>query len=204
MIQRLLLISILFVAITHTARAEGSVAEGAKKIAICTACHGKDGNLTVKDGPKLAGQHEAYLLTQLQEYKKGNEGSRYSPIMSPLVANLGAQDLADMAAYYASQKLKIGKADPKLVKRGQQLYRGGDMVKQIPACTACHGPDGAGNGLANFPRLSGQNAEYIVEELEDYKKGSRTNDVNGIMRDIAKRMDKEDMEAVASYIQGLH
>ena len=202
--MKIIFATVCFLLMLSLAHAEGDVIAGEKKATVCAACHGKDGNLVSPEWPKLAGQHAKYLLKQIQAFKKGQSGGRFNATMTPLVANLSQQDMEDIAAYYASQKTTIGKADPKLLKRGQQLYRGGDFSKQIPACSACHGPAGLGNGEAGFPKLSGQNAGYIVEELLDYQEGKRTSDINQIMRDITHQMSKDDMVAVASYIQGLH
>jgi cytochrome c553 len=183
------------------AHAAGDVNRGQQLSTTCIACHNEDGNTTNPQWPKLAGQHASYLVTQMQLFKNGE---RPNPIMMPIMANFSEQHIEDLAAFYASQKTSIGTANPELVDRGKQLYRGGDIAKGIPACIACHGPDGRGNEQAGFPVLSGQNPDFTLEELEDYKASSRTSDLYGIMRTIAGRMDKEDMVAVASYIHGLH
>jgi cytochrome c553 len=146
----------------------------------------------------LAGQHEQYLKEALQEYK---EGERANPIMAGMVANLSEQDMADLAAYFASQTEKVGEADPSLLEKGQLLYRAGDQERGIPACIGCHGPAGQGNGPANFPKLGGQNPDYVIAALKAYQTGQRT---EGPMQDIAFKMNDTDMQAVASYIYGLY
>jgi cytochrome c553 len=100
--------------------------------------------------------------------------------------------------------MTLGTADPKLVTLGEQIYRGGVLDKNIPACSACHGPQGEGNPQAGFPRLGGQHADYIVAQLQAYKNNQRRNDINNIMRMIAEKLSPQDMQSVASYIQGLH
>jgi cytochrome c553 len=184
-----------------TAHAAGDAARGKELSTTCVACHNEDGNTTNLQWPKLAGQHASYLVTQMQLYKNGE---RPDPVMIAMMANFSEQDIEDLAVFYASQQTAIGTADPELVSRGKQLYRGGDIAKGIPACIACHGPDGRGNEQAGFPVLSGQNPDYVIEELEEYEENKRQTDPYGIMRTIAGRMDKEDMVAVASYIYGLH
>ena len=180
----------------------GDAAAGQAKTAVCGACHGPDGNSMAPNFPKLAGQGDRYLLKQLHEIK---DGKRQVLEMTGLLTNLNDQDLADIAAYYSSQKNSVGAADPALVARGEALFRGGDLQKGMPACTGCHSPDGQGNAAAGFPHLGGQHASYIEKQLTDFREGDRTNDGDTMtMQTIAKRLSDEDIAAVSSYIQGLH
>ena len=180
----------------------GDAAAGQAKTAVCGACHGPDGNSMAPNFPKLAGQGDRYLLKQLHEIK---DGKRQVLEMTGLLTNLNDQDLADIAAYYSSQKNSVGAADPALVARGEALFRGGDLQKGMPACTGCHSPDGQGNAAAGFPHLGGQHASYIEKQLTDFREGERTNDGDSmIMRGIAAKMSNKDIKALASYIQGLH
>ena len=180
----------------------GDAAAGQAKTAVCGACHGPDGNSMAPNFPKLAGQGDRYLLKQLHEIK---DGKRQVLEMTGLLTNLNDQDLADIAAYYSSQKNSVGAADPALVARGEALFRGGDLQKGMPACTGCHSPDGQGNAAAGFPHLGGQHASYIEKQLTDFREGDRTNDGDSmIMRGIAAKMSNKDIKALASYIQGLH
>ena len=180
----------------------GDAAAGQAKTAVCGACHGPDGNSMAPNFPKLAGQGDRYLLTQLHEIK---DGKRQVLEMTGLLTNLNDQDLADIAAYYSSQKNSVGAADPALVARGEALFRGGDLQKGMPACTGCHSPDGQGNAAAGFPHLGGQHASYIEKQLTDFREGERTNDGDSmIMRGIAAKLSNKDIKALASYIQGLH
>ncbi|MGP5282051.1 c-type cytochrome [Pseudomonas helleri] len=180
----------------------GDAAAGQAKTAVCGACHGPDGNSMAPNFPKLAGQGDRYLLKQLHEIK---DGKRQILEMTGQLTNLNDQDLADIAAYYASQKSSVGAADPALVARGEELFRGGDLQKGLPACTGCHAPDGQGNAPAGFPHVGGQHASYIEKQLTDFREGDRTNDGDSmIMRAIAAKLSSKDIKALASYIQGLH
>ena len=180
----------------------GDAAAGQAKTAVCGACHGPDGNSMAPNFPKLAGQGDRYLLKQLHEIK---DGKRQVLEMTGLLANLNDQDLADIAAYYSSQKGSVGAADPALVAQGEALFRGGNLEKGMPACIGCHSPDGQGLAAAGFPHLGGQHASYIEKQLTDFREGDRTNDGDSmILRGIAAKMSNKDIKALASYIQGLH
>jgi cytochrome c553 len=125
--------------------------------------------------------------------------------MTGLLDNLSEQDLADLAAHFASQKMSVGAADPKLVARGEELFRGGKLEQGMPACTGCHSPNGAGNAAAGFPQLGGQHATYVAKQLTAFREGERSNDGDAmIMRDIAAKLSNKDIEALSSYVQGLH
>ena len=200
--NKLLVSLLLSLGVTGLAQAAGDAAAGQAKTAVCAACHSADGNSLAPNFPKLAGQGERYLLKQLQDIKSGN---RQVIEMTGMLTSLSDQDLADIAAYYASQKGSIGQADPKLVERGEALFRGGNLELGMPACIGCHSPDGSGNDLAGFPQLSGQHAAYTAKQLTDFREGNRTNDGDSmIMRSIAAKLSNKDIEAVSSYIQGLH
>jgi cytochrome c553 len=172
------------------------------KATLCVACHGQQGNSTNPQWPNIAGQHSAYLNKQLHDFKVGK--TRNAATMAAIVATLTDEDMLELSDFYAKQPLAQGSMPAKYLKRGEALYRGGDLDKHISACIACHGPRGTGNGQAGFPVLSGQHAPYTIQQLQAFKDKTRTNDLNEIMRDISIRMDKDDMEAVAYYIQGLH
>lgn len=184
-----------------TAQAAGDVAAGKNKAAVCAGCHGADGNSMVPNWPKLAGQHASYITKQLSDFKAGN---RNDPTMSPMAAPLSEQDMADLAAYFSSQKVAIGSANAEKAALGKKLYQGGDSAKGISACMACHGPSGAGNPGAKYPALHGQQSMYVVKQLQDFRSGARTNDPAKMMSSIAAKMSNEEIEAVAEYIAGLH
>ncbi|PJK35532.1 cytochrome c4 [Pseudomonas sp. S10E 269] len=203
-VSLLLTLGITGVAVAAEGPLKGDATAGQAKAAVCGACHGPDGNSPAPNFPKLAGQGERYLTKQLHDIK---DGKRTVLEMTGLLTNLSDQDLADLAAYFASQKGSVGAADPKLVARGEKLFRGGDLEKGLPACTGCHSPNGAGIAAAGFPHLSGQHATYIAKQLTDFRKeeAGRANDGDAaIMRTIARKLSHEDIAAVSSYIQGLH
>ncbi len=200
--KRLLVLIVLL--LPCLAMAVGNPKVGHEKAATCRACHGLDGNSPLEAWPNIAGQNESYLIYQLNEFKKGPKGQRDNDVMYGIMQDLSEQDIQDIAAYFAEQKPKIGQAKASLVKQGEQLYRAGDKKQGIPACIACHGPQGRGINSAKFPALGGQYAMYTVSQLKAYKDGSRTTGGNHIMNDIAKKMDEQQMQAVASYLQGLH
>lgn len=170
----------------------------------CVACHGVDGNSTTPLWPKIAGQSQQYFIKQMRDFQKGESGKRYDPSMSGMVAGLSEEDFVALADYYASQEIMLGAVPEQWVSLGEQLYRGGDRGRGVPACSGCHAPSGQGNAPAGFPRLSGQHPEYIIEQLKKFQNGQRSNDPNGMMQDIAKRMTPEQMEAVAHYVSGLY
>lgn len=168
------------------------------------ACHGVDGNSITPIWPKIAGLSEGYALAQLLEFKKGQDGRRYDPSMLGIVKDLSNEELAILAKYYATQSMSLGEASAEYLELGQSIYRGGNLLTGVPACSACHGPNGQGNYLAKIPRLGGQNGEYILSQLQKFKNKERTNDVNGMMQDIAAKLSDEEMRAVANYVQGLY
>ena len=181
----------------------GDAKAGEGKAATCGACHGMDGNSTDKTYPKLAGQNEAYVARQLALMKAQK---RMNPLMMPFLGNLSEQDFHDLGAYYAGKSVLAGVADDKFLARGQALYRGGDASLGVPACMACHGPDGRGMAGAGYPELAGQWADYIQAKLKDFRAGTAWGDDNNakIMPEIAKRLGDGDIAALASYVEGLH
>ena len=184
-----------------SAMAAGDVSAGKGKAAVCAACHGADGNSPSNMFPKLAGQGEAYLVKQLQEFKSGD---RNNAVMAPMVAALTEQDMADLAAYYASNKVTPGAVPEELVEAGQQIFRAGNKESGVPACMACHGPTGTGVPAAKWPALSGQHSAYIEAQLNAFATGTRSNDANSMMRDIAGKMTADEIKAVSAYVAGLH
>src|SRR5690554_788601 len=200
--NKLLVSLVLSLGVAGSAHAlQGDAAAGEGKVAICTACHGADGNSVMPNWPKLAGQGDRYLLKQLVDIK---EGARIVPEMTGMLTNLSEQDLADIAAYYSSQTLVGGVADAELAARGEAIYRGGDLATGLPACTGCHSPTGQGNEPAGYPHLAGQHAAYTAKQLTDFREGDRTHDGDiMVMRTVAERLSNKDIQAVAEYIQGL-
>lgn len=181
---------------------KGSAESGKAKALTCTACHGPEGNSSSALWPNIAGQNAPYTLAQLKAFK---DGSRADPLMSSQAMLLSEQDMADLAVYFESlPRAAQSVADQKLLARGEALYRGGDKDAGVAACLACHGPSGRGNPAAQYPALQGQHSAYTVKQLQAYAAGSRETDgKTKIMRDIAARLDQEDIDAVSSYMQGL-
>jgi len=172
---------------------------------VCAACHGADGNSTLPVNPRLAGQHPEYLLKQLMNFKSQGDkpADRANAVMGGMAAPLSAQDMGNLAAYFAGQKPKPGAArDPDLAKLGQSIYRGGIMAKGVAACASCHSPNGAGIP-SQFPRLAGQHAEYVATQLKTFRSGERANDPNSMMRMIAAKLSDKEISAVSDYVAGL-
>ena len=172
---------------------------------VCVACHGADGNSAAPANPKLAGQFPEYINKQLMNFKPqgGKKAERENAVMGGMVAALSPDDMKNLAAYYAGQKLKPATAkDSKLASAGQKLWRGGNVATGVAACAGCHGPDGAGIP-AQYPRIAGQYAEYIEAQLKAFQAGTRANDPGGMMRGVAARMTEAEMKAVADYAAGL-
>ncbi|WP_374350199.1 cytochrome c [Chitinimonas sp.] len=166
---------------------------------VCAACHGADGNSAASANPSLAGQHAEYIAAQLAAFKKGE---RKNAIMAGQAANLSEADMKNVAAYFSAQKPKErAGTDKALMEAGKKLYRGGNAAVGLPACMACHGPNGAGMPV-QYPRLGGQHAAYVVAQLNAFR--ANTDRKNGPMHDIALKMTDADMKAVAEYIAGLH
>lgn len=195
------LVSAVLFAVAPQLSAQGDPEAGQAKSALCATCHGADGNSQIAMNPKLAGQSYKYLLKQLQDYKSG---ARQDPTMSAMVANLSEQDMADLSAWYASQVVTLGGADPELLELGESLYRAGDADLGVAACSACHGPDGSGNDPAGFPLLTGQHSEYTLTQLQKFRSGERANDPGAMMRSTVERLTDRELQALASYVSGLH
>jgi cytochrome c553 len=197
----LTLVTLISLAAIGSAQAAGDAAAGKAKSVTCAACHGPDGNSPTPAFPKIAGQHAGYLEKQLTEYKNG---TRVNATMNGMAAPLSEQDIADLAAYFASQTGTIGTADPDKVELGESIYRAGNPATGVSACAACHSPTGVGNPMANFPSLQGQHADYTVLQLQHFRSGERANDAGAMMRGVAGKMTDAEIEAVAQYIQGLN
>ncbi|MCX4188335.1 c-type cytochrome [Methylophaga sp. OBS4] len=200
--KKSLMVAVLTMALSMTSSvmAAGDPAAGKAESAMCAACHGVDGN-SLSDGfPKLAGQHEGYIVKQLADFKSG---ARQNAIMAPMVTNLTEQNMADLGAYYASKKTAPGAVSEELVAAGEQIYRGGNKETGLPACMACHGPNGSGVPAANWPKLSAQYSSYVETQLHAFANGERDNDANSMMRDIASKMSEDEIKAVSAYVFGL-
>lgn len=206
--RRIVLAGAILLGMSSWVFAAGDAAAGKTKAAACGACHGADGNSAAPTFPKLAGQGERYLIKQITDIKNK---ARVVPPMTGMVDNLSDQDIADIAAYFASQSGSVNQAKKDTLTKGEQIFRGGIREKSVPACSACHLPTGAGNALAGFPRLGGQHADYIATQLKAYR-AAADGDANGRandgdtkpMRSVAARLSDSEIAALANYISGLH
>ncbi len=187
----------------------GDAEQGKAKSAVCGACHGVDGNSMIPAFPKLAGQNARYIYKQMHDIKSG---AREVPEMMGIVAGLSDQDMADLAAYFEQQESTVEGADPELAALGEKIFRAGKEDSNVPACTACHQPDGAGLGLAGYPKLSGQHPDYTAKQLrafraaarEDIDAKYRTNDGEAmIMRMATKGLSDKEILALSAYVSGL-
>lgn len=187
---------------------DGSVQAGAAKATMCFACHGPNGNSVSPVFPRLAGQNAVYIVEQLRLFRAG---IRQNPMMSAMASGLTDQDIDNLAVYFAAQTPTGLEADPALWQAGRALYLSGDRKQDVPACAACHGPTGQGNPAAGYPALRAQQSAYVLAQLQSYANGTRysgahaeTATPNSIMMfTIAKRLSPAQMQAVASYVQGL-
>lgn len=184
--------------------AVGDPERGAELAEVCAACHGQDGNSSVSNWPKIAGQHPDYAARQSGLIR---EQIRDVPEMYPMVMNLSDQDLQDIAAYYAQFDVEPGVADEELVERGQTLFQAGDLQAGIPSCSGCHGPAGDGIPGAHYPMLRGQHADYTADRLQRYRSGENYGDddpYSHIMNAVARNLTDADIQALSSYIEGLY
>ena len=202
------LVLILSLLVSCSAWSQGSVEAGKAKSQTCIACHGVDGNSTITNYPKIAGQHAGYLEKQLKDLKlgmtSGGAQGRLDPVMSAMAMPLSDEDMADLAAYYASLPTSENSTPEDVVTKGKALYTAGDAERGLTACIACHGPRGFGTELAGFPKIAGQQADYVKLQLEKFREGSRANDLNGMMGDIAKKLTDEDIDTLSKYVGGMH
>jgi cytochrome c553 len=209
--KKIAIAAALVAGLTGVVHAAGDADAGKVKAASCVACHGADGNslAATPNFPNLAGQSASFLYKQLKDFK---EGKRKDPTMNAMVLPLDDQAMQDVAAFFASQKLKPGEADPALVEAGKAIYKGGIAEIGVPACMGCHGPAGNGNPGSGYPQLASQKNVYLEKQLKDFRTAAqntgstpvgRTNDASKMMRNAVKRMSDPEIKAVASYIQGL-
>lgn len=210
---RTLLLILGFATVAPFAHAAGDAKRGEALVTTCAACHGADGNSPAPNFPKLAGLGEKYITKQLADIKSG---VRVVPEMTGLLNNSSAQDMEDMAAFYAAKPMQLSGAKKLTVKLnsgvevdalelGEKIYRAGNLTTATPSCTGCHSSRGQGNAPAAFPRLSGQHAQYIEKQLRDFRAGARVNDGDAqIMRKAAEHLSDAEIVALANYIAGLN
>ncbi|MDQ6681354.1 MAG: cytochrome c4 [Pseudomonadota bacterium] len=201
-----LLSSLLMGTVASTARAAEPAPNGKPDLTkgeaisanVCVACHANDGSRGSPANPIIQGQHAAYLVKQLTEFKAGK---RNNPIMRGIASTLSPDDMRNVAAFYASKQPKPGFAKNKdTAALGEKIYRGGIADRNVPACAGCHSPTGAGIPV-QYPRLAGQHADYAEAQLIAFRAAARTN--SAPMVGIAARMNDREIKAVADYIAGL-
>lgn len=213
MLKRTLLSTLLLSCTTVAIAAENVPAPTAPNLTrakeivgqLCSACHNADGNSPLAANPVLAGQGEAYLYKQLMDFSSqaGAAPVRANPTMNAMVAALSNEEKRGLAAYFSRQKPKLMDAKEKdTLLLGQKLFRSGDAERGLPACAGCHGP--AGHGIpSQYPRLTGQHAEYLTTQLANFRTSTRANDPAAMMRTIALKLSDAEMRAVSDYINGL-
>jgi len=181
-------------------QAAGDVAAGKALSGVCMACHGPGGNSLNPMWPKLAGQHPNYIKKQLEFFKRG---MRFDPVMAPMALPLNDKAIADLGAYFSSEKRTAGAVDPKKAEQGKQIYYAGIPDKGVVACGTCHGLEGYGNPGADFPNIASQHAFYVIKALKDYRSKKRTTDPAGLMQGVAANMTDTEIDLVAYFIQSL-
>ena len=197
-VRRLLVLAVSMCAAAGAARAAD--ADRAQEIVSgkCFICHGADGESSSPVFPRLAGQHAGYVARQLADYKSGR---RKSGAMQPMVEDLAADDFAALGAYFAAKPTRMHAVeDADLAGVGRFIFNRGNPFSGVAACAGCHGPSGLGTDA--LPRLAGQHAQYIENQLKQFDRRERTND-NAVMHAVASKLTELEMKAVAAYISGL-
>ena len=182
----------------------GDPVAGAEKSALCQGCHGGTGNSESAEFPRLAGQYAGYIVKQIKDFKSGVRANNET--MAGMAASVeSVQDMKDIASYFAQQKMApdpLHKSNKKLADKGEEIFTKGRPEKDLYACINCHGERGKGKAgtISTFPVIGGQHKDYIIKELKDLQSGLRANDPAGMMSDIAKKLNAEEMDAVAEYL----
>ncbi len=206
MIRIVQFISFIIISLSFAVGAESKLSSqeliATKKIInnLCIACHGIDGNSLISANPKLGGQHAAYILKQLKNFKSG---LRENAVMAGMVVNLTEQEMINLALYFSEQNILLSKAKNNGVGTlGEKIFRAGIKNKGVAACAGCHGP--SGHGIPDkYPRLNAQHSQYTLTQLNAFRLELRKNDSDEVMRTIAQKLTEQEMQAVADYIQGL-
>ena len=175
----------------------GDPVAGKEKSQLCQGCHGEEGISTEGLIPKLAGQYARYIAKELRNYQSG---TRSHQIMNAMAATISDDDLADIAAYFASRTKMKGDGSNNEV--GKKLFLHGDISRTMVACINCHGVNGKGltPNTSMFPVIGGQQKDYIRRQLVNFRKGDRTNSPNGIMNRITQKLTDAELEALAEYV----
>ena len=185
----------------------GDPSVGAQLVESCAACHGVDGNSISTDWPKLSGQNQRYLYEQLKYFRDGSRMNALMMSVTPYLQTLTDENLKDIAAFYSKYNSTVGQAknDKELLELGTQLYRFGNIKKQIPACTSCHAVYGQGNSLAGYPAVAGQQIGYLTSTLKAYRSKERNaGESSLVMQSIASNLTDNEIDALANYMHGLY
>ena len=185
----------------------GDASVGAQLVDSCAACHGIDGNSISTDWPKLSGQNQRYLYEQLKYFRDGSRMNALMMSVTPYLQTLTDEDLKDIAAFYSKYNSTVGQAknDKEMLELGTQLYRFGNIKKQIPACTSCHAVYGQGNSLAGYPAVAGQQIGYLTSTLKAYRSKERNaGESSLVMQSIASNLTDNEIDALANYMHGLY
>jgi cytochrome c553 len=170
-----------------------------ERLQLCAGCHNPDGNSIIPENPRLAGLDKKYILRQLEDFKSGG---RTNETMSAIIQMVDEKEFEELANYFDGQKRLTSVSEkPELVAQGKQIFEEGVIGTAAPACMGCHGEDGSGD--RKFPRLQGQNPQYVINQLTNFKNETRTNDAKGLMRAVAKRLSEQEIAAVAEYMSTL-
>ena len=196
-----LFVSLILIALSHSGIAqveEGNPIAGKEKSKLCRSCHGEDGNSINQLCPNLAGQLPEYIEKQIHDFQTRD---RTDSIMTGIsLGIITEQDAKDIAAYFGGKKIKAGTNQV-----GKDIFHAGKPDVDLPACASCHGENGKGKLDDNnaIPMIGGQIRDYIARELKEMRKGSRHNDKDSMMRNIAQKLSDEEINALADYISGL-
>ena len=164
----------------------------------CFVCHGADGESSSPVFPRLAGQHAAYIARQLADYRSGR---RKSDTMRPMVDDLTPEDFIALGRYFESRPPQAhAVADGDLARVGWFIFVRGNPYSGVPPCANCHGAKG--HGTEQLPRLAGQHATYVENQLKKFNIRERTND-NAVMHSVASKLTELETKAVSAYIAGL-
>ena len=194
----------------HIEPVHGDAAAGAKKAAVCFACHGAAGVSVAPTFPRLAGQRADYLYQRLVSFKRADPKDPYYSVspMTPNVAHLSDTDMRDLATYFSLQT-PPATAAPTAPGKGEALFLAGDPARGVPPCQGCHGADAGGPSIstgqyAAYPSLRGQYAPYLIARLTSFHKNlphDTTNDF--IMGGVAQALDDESIQAIAAWLSSL-
>ncbi|AFL75359.1 cytochrome c553 [Thiocystis violascens DSM 198] len=165
----------------------------------CATCHTQTGNSLAPPFPKLAGLSAEYLAKQLRDVRSG---ARKSEIMQPILGDLSRGEIQAIANYFSRQQRTPGiVTNPKLIAAGERVYLEGNKENGVPACAGCHTKTGA--GAPRFPMIAAQNAEYVIQQLRNFRSGERTNDFGMLMRTTVSRLTDDEIQAVAQYVASM-